>query len=347
MSAEFERKQNEPKKNSKLSYNDALILAPMVRVSTFPLRLLCLKYGANIVFGPEIIDYKLMNCHRKTNAELGTFDLVDKQKQTRLIFRTLRTKKEPVVCQIGSCDSIKFLKSSLKVARCVRGIDLNMGCPKPFSINKGIGASLLDPKKMCIVEDMLKTFKRNKVSNNISLSVKIRLLKSNKKTINLCKMIEKCGVDCITVHARYIEDRSEKAAARVSLLKDIVDNIKLPIIYNGDIFKYEDIDEFMKLSNCDGVMIARGAMYNPSIFSCDGVKNINDIIEEYIDINEKYKYPIHQSKFVMEKMILAQSCFKKKSKIFQEFHQTSTYDECRLINAKLKAYASANMSFSS
>ena len=176
----------------------------------------------------------------------------------------------------------------------------------------------------------------------MSLSVKIRLLKSNKKTLNLCQMIEKCGVNCITIHARFTEDRSEKVPARVHLFKDIVNTIKIPIIYNGDIFNYEDIDKFMKSSNCDGVMISRGAIYNPSIFSCDGFKNINDIIDEYIDINEKYKYPIHQAKFVMEKMILAQSCFKKRSKIFQEFHQTSTYDQCRLVNAKLKVDASAS-----
>ena len=202
----LERQQNAIKK--KLSYKNALILGPMVRVSTLPLRLLCWKYGANIVYGPEIIDYKLINSIRKINAELGTIDFVAKEKQTRLIFRTLYSKKEPVVCQIGSCDSTKFLKSSLKVAEYVHGIDLNMGCPKPFSINKGIGASLLDPTKMDIVEDMLKTFKRN-INNNVSLSAKIRLLKSNKNTVSLCQMIEKCGVDSITVHARYIEDRSE------------------------------------------------------------------------------------------------------------------------------------------
>ena len=136
-----------------------------------------------------------------------------------------------------------------------------------------------------------------------------------------------------------------KVEARVDLLKDIVNTITIPIIYNGDIFKYEDIDKFIKSSNCDGVMISRGAIHNPSIFSgCDEFKNINDIIDEYMDIAEKYKYPIHPSKVVMDKMILAQSCFTKSSKIFQEFHKTSTYDECRISNAKLKAYASGKVS---
>eukprot|EP01083_Nonionella_stella_P026553 73128_1 len=320
-----------------LKYENALVLGPMVRVSTFPMRLLCLKYGATLAYGPEIIDYKLINSKRKLGASTNTIEFVAKDKETRLIFKTFCSKKEPVVCQIGSCDAIKFLRSSAKVCKYVHGIDLNMGCPKPFSINKGIGASLLHPNKMHIVEDILKTWKRNKVSNYAPLSVKIRLLKSKKKTIALCRMIEKCDVDCIALHARYIEDRSDKVSARNGLVKDIVNVIKIPMIYNGDVFKYADIDRQRSATHCEGVMIGRGAIHNPSIFNSKGLVNINDVVSEYMDLCAMYKYPIHKCKFVMEKMILSQSCFKKKSSIFQEFHHALTYHECRDINSKLQS----------
>ena len=157
-------------------------------------------------------------------------------------------------------------------------------------------------------------FKRNKVINKLSLSVKIRLLKSNLKN-----------------------NRSDIIKPRVKLVKNIVNNLNIPIIYNGNIFKYDDIDKYKKLTNCIGVMISRGAIYNPSIFNKSRyLNNINNVIDEYIELSKKYKYKLHPTKFVMEKIILSQSYFKKSSKIFKEFHKSSTYEQCKLINQKLK-----------
>ena len=203
---------------------------------------------------------------------------------------------------------------------------------------------------MHLVEDILKTFKRNRLSNFASLSVKIRLLKCNKKSIALCRMIERCNVDAIAIHARYQEDRSEKVSARTDLVKNIVDVVHAtPIIYNGDIFQYEDIEKYKKLTNCQNMMISRGAIFNPSIFCEKGFKNINDIVAEYMSLNEKYNFlsPFHKSKFVMESMILKQQCFKKSSSIFKEFHQCRSYQESRLVNKKLKQFGLRQSKFES
>ena len=109
-----------------LVYKNALVLGPMVRVSTFPFRLLCHNYGADFMYGPEIIDRTLIDSKIKTNAKNNTICIVDRNKESRLIFKTLSNRKEPVVCQIGSCDSVKFLNAAKTVCRYVRGIDLNM-----------------------------------------------------------------------------------------------------------------------------------------------------------------------------------------------------------------------------
>jgi len=54
--------------SSKLNYSGKTILAPMVRVGTLPTRLLALEYGADIVYTEELIDWKLLRCHRRVNG---------------------------------------------------------------------------------------------------------------------------------------------------------------------------------------------------------------------------------------------------------------------------------------
>lgn len=56
-----------------LSYENKLILAPMVRVGTLPMRLLALRYGADIVYTEELIDFKLLRSKRRYNGKIAYF----------------------------------------------------------------------------------------------------------------------------------------------------------------------------------------------------------------------------------------------------------------------------------
>lgn len=62
--------------NKRLCYKDKIILAPMVRINTLPMRLLALDYGADIVYTEELIDYRLIRCYRKENGLLKIHLLV-------------------------------------------------------------------------------------------------------------------------------------------------------------------------------------------------------------------------------------------------------------------------------
>lgn len=54
----------------RLCYDNKVILAPMVRINTLPMRLLALDYGADIVYTEELIDHRLIRCYRKVNGNL-------------------------------------------------------------------------------------------------------------------------------------------------------------------------------------------------------------------------------------------------------------------------------------
>lgn len=116
----------------RLCYNDKVILAPMVRINTLPMRLLALDYGADIVYTEELIDFKLLNCYRKVNGKvkiiakvlfpqlahfyyiletLQSVDFIDKSDGT-VIFRTCSREKPYVVVQIGTSDPERAAKTA-------------------------------------------------------------------------------------------------------------------------------------------------------------------------------------------------------------------------------------------
>ena len=149
-----------------------ICLAPMVRVGGLAFRSLCLSYGADKVWSEEIIDKRIAACDRIENKQLGTIDFVisasqgnrpdackDSDNNTPVIFRTdPLIEKNKVIFQIGSSCAEDALAAALKVHNDVAGIDINMGCPKRFSVQGGMGAALLQkPDVACSIISTLRS----------------------------------------------------------------------------------------------------------------------------------------------------------------------------------------------
>jgi tRNA-dihydrouridine synthase 2 len=114
--------------------------------------MLAAEYGADITYGEEIIDHRLLRCTRKINKMLGTVDLVEKGTDS-VVFRTCDEEKSRVVFQIGTSDAVRALQAANLVSGDIAAIDVNMGCPKSFSISGGMGAALLS--KPDLIHDVM------------------------------------------------------------------------------------------------------------------------------------------------------------------------------------------------
>lgn len=110
-------------------FRGVMCLAPMVRAGSLPFRVLCMKYGADLVFGEEIIDKRLVKCKRVENKELNTIDFVTTDNNCTL-FRTAALERNRVIFQMGTADAQTALQAARIIADDVAGIDINMGCPK-------------------------------------------------------------------------------------------------------------------------------------------------------------------------------------------------------------------------
>uniref|UniRef100_A0A8B7V5V2 tRNA-dihydrouridine(20) synthase [NAD(P)+]-like isoform X3 n=1 Tax=Castor canadensis TaxID=51338 RepID=A0A8B7V5V2_CASCN len=263
-----------------LCYHNKVILAPMVRVGTLPMRLLALDYGADIVYCEELIDLKMLQCKRVVNEVLSTVDFV--APDDRVVFRTCEREQSRVVFQMGTSDAERALAVARLVENDVAGIDVNMGCPKEYSTKGGMGAALLtDPDKIEKLED----------------------------TLSLVKRIERTGIAAIAVHGRKREERPQHPVS-CEVIKTISEALSIPVIANGGshdhIQKHLDIEDFRQATAASSVMVARAAMWNPSIFLKDGLRPLEEVMQKYIRYAVQYDNHYTNTKYCLCQMLREQ-----------------------------------------
>ncbi|TYI40668.1 tRNA-dihydrouridine(20) synthase [NAD(P)+]-like isoform X3 [Gossypium hirsutum] len=260
-----------------MEYENKLVLAPMVRVGTLPFRLLAADYGADITYAEEIIDHKIIKCERIVNDYIKSTDFVEKGTDN-VVFRTCNEEKGRVVFQMGTSDAVRALKAAQLVCKDVAAVDINMGCPKSFSVSGGMGAALLT--KPDLIHD---------------------------DTVELARRIEKTGVSALAVHGRQVADRP-RDPAKWNEIADVVSALTIPVIANGDVFEYDDIQRIKVATGASSVMVARGALWNASIFSPNVEAHWEDVKKEYVRKSILWDNDVKSTKHTLKEMIMHYSC---------------------------------------
>ncbi len=246
---------------SHLATND-LLLAPLAGVTDRAFREICLSQGADMMY-TEMVSAKGMVYSDKATKEL--LELSPNEKNTGV--------------QIFGCEEY-FLSEAVK--RYLNDtdfsfIDINMGCPVKKITSNGEGSALLsDTKKLYSVARSVVE------SSDKPVSAKIRLGINSEKLnyIDNSKALQDAGVQMIALHART-KDQMYSGKADWEAIARLKQSVSVPVVGNGDVFCAEDYKNMKSLTGCDGVMIARGALGNPFIFS-----QINAL-----NRNEQYEYP--------------------------------------------------------
>ncbi|GBG74327.1 hypothetical protein CBR_g18738 [Chara braunii] len=306
-----------------LTYKDKKILAPMVRVGTLPMRLLAAEYGADITYAEEIVDHKMLGTARMENDILGTVDFVEKS-TGEVVFRTCPAETPHVVFQMGTADPVRALRTAELVCRDVAAVDVNMGCPKQFSISGGMGAALLSKPEL--VRDILSTLKRNL---DLPVTCKIRLLDTYEKTVELARAVERTGVAAVAVHGRRVRDRP-RDPAQWDGIAAVASALSIPVIANGDVFEYADFERIKEATGAAAVMVARAAAWNVSIFRPEGPLPIELIKQEYVRKCASTANDVKSTKHTLKEMIMHHSCL--------EFPEGKALNACRSLQDICKLY---------
>ncbi|MGP1569605.1 MAG: tRNA dihydrouridine synthase DusB [Eubacteriales bacterium] len=259
---------------SGLKLENPFLLAPLAGVTDSAFRRVCKKKGAALLYTEMISAKALCYGDKKTESLLQIYD-----------------EEKPVGIQLFSAEP-KFLEQAVSMLedRPNALIDINMGCPVPKVVKNGEGAAIL--KNPYLAFELVKAAKK---ATRKPVTAKIRL-GFDRKHINACEIaraIECAGADAICVHARTREEYYEKDVHWDEIAK-VKEQVKIPVIGNGNIFSAKDAFDLMNQTNCDGVMIARGAQGNPWIF-----EELNAYFEgkHYEKPNLKEKFDLIMSQF--------------------------------------------------
>jgi nifR3 family TIM-barrel protein len=171
--------------------------------------------------------------------------------------------ERPIVFQLYGDDPNLILKAALKVQELGPDIiDINMGCPSRSIAHRGAGVGLMkSPLKIAEI------FKKLSTALRVPVTGKMRLGWETCRTYKLiARIIEENGGSLIAIHGRT-KEQSYEGQADWDAVAEVKSLVKIPVVGSGDIKLVADIDRMKKHSGCDAVMIGRGAIFNPWIFS--------------------------------------------------------------------------------
>ncbi len=321
--------------------------APMVRASSLPFREECVRYGASFVFTEELIDKKIISSYESIQEDGTVWFRVEKDDGRTVHFLPDRTDK--TILQIGTADGVLASKAALKLVNYVSEVNINMGCPKPFSVSGGMGAALLSKPELA--SDIVKTLKST-LPDSIPVTCKIRYIgepseheKMLRQTSDFMTGLIQAGASAITVHMRTVPMRPREPAiwsGFTDLVKIIpAEHAHIPIIANGDFFTRKQIDTFRSHASsglkgsgrswCNSVMIARGAMWNPSIFDKDDKHEPDQVLRSFVDTCIKFNEPTSSVKWMLGQMMdgYTEVGGKPIKSLREKIHQSKTVDEMR------------------
>lgn len=300
--------------------DNQIVLAPMAGICDSSFRRIVKSMGCGLIETEMVSTRAIMHLNRKTREMLEMTDY-----------------ERPIAQQIFGSDSESFKNASAYIFENMKPdiLDINMGCPvTKVAVKSGAGSALLkNPEK---VSEIIKTVVD---TVPIPVTVKIRSGWNENNALEISKIVEESGASAITVHPRTRHQRYD-VPADWSLIRQIKEEISIPVIGNGDIRTCYDAKAMIDFTNCDAVMIGRGVLGNPWI-----IKQSIDYIDyrikperisskEKLDMFKKHANMIienYEDKVLMHKLKTNAAYYMKNlhgsQEIKKKIFQTTTKEE--------------------
>ncbi|MBV9925901.1 MAG: tRNA dihydrouridine synthase DusB [Acidobacteria bacterium] len=236
-----------PFKIRDVEINPPLILSPMAGVTDVPFRALLKRRGGIGLTVSEFISVEgLTRNNPKSKRQMRFHDY-----------------ERPFAVQIFGGQPARMAMAA-EMAQEVGAdiLDVNCGCPAPKVVKHGGGSGLL--KDLPRLETILKEIKK---AITIPLTVKIRagFYDSHRNAVEVAKLAEACGAEHIALHGRT-KEQAYKGLADWDLVRQVKEVVSVPVSGSGDVVNIEGAFKRWRETNCDGILIGRGAMANPWIF---------------------------------------------------------------------------------
>jgi len=249
-----------------------LILAPLAGYTDLPFRLVCREQGAALCFS------EMISCH----------GLVYDQKNTLDLMQTVATERPFGIQLFGHDPELMGRAAAILSSWPVDLIDLNMGCPVRKVVKRGSGAALM--KDPGLARAIIAAVRAN---TGLPVTVKFRSgwTAENITAPAFAAMAEAAGASAVTIHGRTWAQGFGGLADR-DVIRAVKAAVSIPVIGNGDILSCADGRQMMAETGCDAVMVGRGALGNPWVFSPAGqpatLAGRLPVILRYLELTVQY-----------------------------------------------------------
>jgi tRNA dihydrouridine synthase A len=251
-------------------------IAPMSGITDEAFRLMLLKHGRPDVFWTEFVSVD---------------GLFSRGREALLPILKFTKAEHPIVAQVFGADPDLFEKTAVLIRKLgFDGIDINMGCPNKDVVKRGAGAALI--KNPDLAKQIIRATKKG--AGNLPVSVKTRIMPSEKETMDWISVLLEENIAVLTVHFRS-KNESLGDPARWELAKKIVElrnrYAQGTLIFgNGGVRSLSEARQLAEKTGLDGIMIGRGAFEDPWFFS-----------ERRPDLSERLDAVVEHSK-IFEKL---------------------------------------------
>lgn len=227
-------------------YGD-VVLAPLAGYSDQPFRSVCRAMGSAISY-----------------TEFVSAHGVLRQNERTLEILSFLPEEHPVTFQVFGHEPQSLVEACLHLQDLGPDIiDVNLGCPSPRIASKGGGSGLLkEPHKIALIVTTLVKH----LSLPITAKIRLGWDTYSRNYIKVARILEDAGAAMIAVHGRTREE-TYSTPADWDAIAQVKQAVRIPVLGNGDVRSPADIDRLKRHTQCDGVMVGRGAIGNPWIFA--------------------------------------------------------------------------------
>jgi tRNA-dihydrouridine synthase 1 len=253
--------------------------APMVGASELAFRMMVRSYSTHICTTPMIY--------------AGGYAASESYRQQ---FPLGNPQDRPLIVQFCGDNPDQLVRAAKLVETQCDAVEINFGCPQQCARTGHYGAFLMDSPSL-----LYELVSAMATQVNVPVLCKVRIFTNYDKTLRMCRLLQNAGCSILTIHGRTRQQkRSALEPADWSVIKRLKEDLRIPVISNGNVRELSDVHDCLEFTGADGVMSACGLLANPALFSGQELCPYF-LAKQYID----YAYEYHATAAHIRKHIFS------------------------------------------